>query len=153
MKTWPPILEEVVAAVEEKQRHINEVCAQMKKEMAEEAIPFIQEETRVLFEKYPQMTSFGWEQGDFYDDSSYSYEVRICADYLFIDGKYLWHWQEEDQPDSLDVVCPVWQIEAAKEIADVLKEIGEDNFAKFFGHSTVTVTKDGVTLEEFRGDG
>jgi len=111
---------------------------------------FFKSEASKLFEKHPAMEQFRWNQyTPYWNDGDQCY-FRVYRDYIWInDGdeetngtKYNRALKKSEPDESAEGV-------AAREVIAFLKTFAKDDFEDMFGdHVKVTVTKDGVEVEE-----
>jgi hypothetical protein len=119
---------------------------------------FILASFKKLFEKYPKLKAFSWEQGQYYNDETYDF--RCNTDYISING--IDHATLEDREALADLGLGTengtdpdfndWADEAAEEISDILNFLNENDYEKMFGEAKVVVTRDEIKIEEFQGD-
>ena len=103
---------------------------------------FIQLMTADLFEKYPKLEFFSWQQGEYYDDQSYNYSVANDAGSLVINGENAWAQEEEDEE---------WAGLAADDIEEALGALDSSDYESLFGTAKIVITKNSLVLESFEG--
>lgn len=112
---------------------------------------FFKEYMNPIFEKFPKLESFGWNQGEYYDDQSNYFAVRCDDSDIEINGESE-HTREDDPAEDLLSEGKDWRLQASDEVATYLAVFSEDDHKALFGSDTkVVVYKDKIVLEDFEG--
>ena len=156
------------AILREKQEGIKK----LKEEMLEASNKIFTEMTKVIFEEHPKVKSFGWNQY-----TPYFNDVETCTffantDYIYINGMSVdesewineniitsygtWNREEKVYKDRTEVPNLNYDSELVKandEIKEFLCNFDEEFFMSQFGdHAEVTVTAEGVSVDEYEHD-
>lgn len=116
----------------EVQKKINKVLD--KKEKAEKLIC---EYFQPVFEKYPQLESFSWQQGSYYNDETNVYHVRNDSSDLTINETYM-----QDETED-------WQDEVAEEISDLMILFNDADLEGLFDEACIKISKGKIEIKEF----
>lgn len=120
----------------EVQKKINKVL--YKKEKAEKLIC---EYFQPIFEKFPQLESFSWQQGSYYNDETNVYHVRNDSSDLTINGR--------DMEDEVLGPTEDWQDEVAEEISDMMILFNDSDLQELFDEACVKISKGEIEIKEF----
>ena len=125
-----------------------------------------------IFEKYPKIESFGWNQytpyfndgdtctfsantdylsvnGEYADDAEWSNEVNVTNWGTYNREKKVYEGRVEVKNEKYDKDLDV----AASEIRKFLMTFDDDFFMSRFGdHSDITVTKEGIEVDDYDHD-
>lgn len=134
--------------LQEHKERLKEAEELVQEYILKNAKKFLLARSKELFAKYPEMKNFGWQQGQYYDDNSYSFEVRSENDFIFINDKeFEVPFCDMDDGDQAD-----WMSEATVDISNMLNELETSDFEILFGNASVTVTPKTIVFEYFDGD-
>lgn len=156
------------AILREKQEGIKK----LKEEMLEESNKIFTEMTKVIFEEHPKVKSFGWNQYTPYFNDGETCTFFANTDYIYINGMSVdesewineniitsygtWNREEKVYKDRTEVPNLNYDSELVKandEIKEFLCNFDEEFFMSQFGdHAEVTVTAEGVSVDEYEHD-
>lgn len=155
-------------ALKEKQKEIAKLKAEAQ-QMASDAFDSFCKE---IFEKHPKIESFGWSQYTPYFNDGDTCTFSANTDYISVNGEYVddskwvsettvvdWGtWNRDLRVYEGRVEVPNLDYDAelskgADEITEFLRNFDNDFYIKRFGdHAEITVTKDGVDVDEYEHD-
>lgn len=152
----------------------------LREEMKTEAKKTFQEESKEMFERFPDLTSFSWRQYTPYFNDGSPCTFRVSSDYpslndLSDEDEYVVCCPDcdkeeyvgwEERRDRVEKTCPTHKKTMTPKVGDrkqyekmksaVIDFLGtfEDNvFEEMFGdHKTVTVNRKGVKIENYEHD-
>lgn len=156
------------AILREKQEGIKK----LKEEMLEASNKIFTEMTKVIFEEHPKVKSFGWNQYTPYFNDGETCTFFANTDYIYINGMSVdesewineniitsygtWNREEKVYKDRTEVPNLNYDSELVKandEIKEFLCNFDEEFFMSQFGdHAEVTVTAEGVSVDEYEHD-
>jgi len=156
------------AILREKQEGIKK----LKEEMLEESNKIFTEMTKVIFEDHPKVKSFGWNQFTPYFNDGETCTFSANVDYIYINGICVddsdwvsektitnygtWNRETKKYEGRTEVSNLNYDSELVKandEIREFLYNFDEDFFMDQFGdHAEVTVTLEGVSVDEYEHD-
>ena len=156
------------AILREKQEEIKK----MKKEMLEASNKIFTELTKTIFEDHPKVKSFGWNQYTPYFNDGDTCEFSPNVDYIYINGDNVddsdwinetiitnygnWNREEKVYKNRTEVPNLNYDSELVKandDIKEFLRNFDNDFFMSQFGdHAEVTVTAEGVSVDEYEHD-
>ena len=156
------------AIIREKQEGIKK----LKEEMLEASNKIFTEMTKVIFEEHPKVKSFGWNQYTPYFNDGETCTFFANTDYIYINGMSVdesewineniitsygtWNREEKVYKDRTEVPNLNYDSELVKandEIKEFLCNFDEEFFMSQFGdHAEVTVTAEGVSVDEYEHD-
>jgi hypothetical protein len=159
---------EKFAILKEKQEEIKK----MKKEMVEASNKIFTELTKIIFEEHPKVKSFGWNQYTPYFNDGDTCTFSADTDYIRINEEYVdgsnWvnetiitnygNWNREKKVYEGRTEVPNLNYDAdlskaVDEITDFLSNFDNDFFISQFGdHAEITVTAEGVSVDEYEHD-
>lgn len=123
--------------------HYRTEIKRLQTEMAVKAKEIFTRDTAVLFEKYPDLQTFGWRQyTPYFNDGDPCYFRASIDEYsVLINGVNLDGDDEGVMTDEDRVV--------AKEVSNFLYTIGNENLEEIFGdHVVVTVKRNGDVITD-----
>lgn len=155
-------------ALKEKQKEIAKLKAEAQ-QMASDAFDSFCKE---IFEKHPKIESFGWSQFTPYFNDGDTCTFSVNTDYISINGEYVddskwvnettvvdwgtWNRELRVYEGRVEVPNLDYDAELAKgsdEITEFLRNFDNDFYITRFGdHAEITVTKDGVDVDEYEHD-
>ena len=155
-------------ALKEKQKEIAKLKAEAQ-QMASDAFDSFCKE---IFEKHPKIESFGWSQFTPYFNDGDTCTFSVNTDYISINGEYVddskwvnettvvdwgtWNRDLRVYEGRVEVPNLDYDAELAKgsdEITEFLRNFDNDFYITRFGdHAEITVTKDGVDVDEYEHD-
>jgi len=125
------------------------LIAEFRKKMSEEGKKFFSEQAKELFEHCPELVKFGWTQYTpyFNDGEACYFSANLGSPKILFKGEdedlYEERWYSEGE-------------EGYKPLATVVEFLGQfddDDVEMLFGdHCEVTVTRNGVEVEEYEHD-
>ena len=153
------------AILREKQEGIKK----LKEEMLEASNKIFTEMTKVIFEEHPKVKSFGWNQYTPYFNDGETCTFFANTDYIYINGDNVddsdwinetiitnygnWNREEKVYKNRTEVPNLNYDSELVKandEIKEFLCNFDEEFFMSQFGdHAEVTVTAEGVSVDEY----
>jgi hypothetical protein len=156
------------AILREKQEGIKK----LKEEMLEASNKIFTEMTKVIFEEHPKVKSFGWNQYTPYFNDGETCAFSANVDYIYINGVSVdesdwiseniitsygnWNREEKVYKNRTEVPNLNYDSELVKandEIKEFLCNFDEEFFMSQFGdHAEVTVTSEGVSVDEYEHD-
>ena len=156
------------AILREKQEGIKK----LKEEMLEASNKIFTEMTKVIFEEHPKVKSFGWNQYTPYFNDGETCTFFANTDYIYINGDNVddsdwinetiitnygnWNREEKVYKNRTEVPNLNYDSELVKandEIKEFLCNFDEEFFMSQFGdHAEVTVTAEGVSVDEYEHD-
>jgi hypothetical protein len=156
------------AILREKQEGIKK----LKEEMLEASNKIFTEMTKVIFEEHPKVKSFGWNQYTPYFNDGETCAFFANTDYIYINGMSVdesewineniitsygtWNREEKVYEDRTEVPNLNYDSELVRandEIKEFLCNFDEEFFMSQFGdHAEVTVTSEGVSVDEYEHD-
>ena len=156
------------AILREKQEGIKK----LKEEMLEASNKIFTEMTKVIFEEHPKVKSFGWNQYTPYFNDGDTCEFSPNVDYIYINGMSVdesewineniitsygnWNREEKVYEGRTEVPNLNYDSELVKandDIKEFLRNFDNDFFMSQFGdHAEVTVTAEGVSVDEYEHD-
>ena len=156
------------AILREKQEEIKK----MKKEMLEASNKIFTELTKTIFEDHPKVKSFGWNQYTPYFNDGDSCTFSANTDYIYINGDCVddsecinetiitnygtWNREKKVYEGRTEVPNLNYDSELVKandEIKEFLCNFDEEFFMSQFGdHAEITVTAEGVSVDEYEHD-
>jgi len=156
------------AILREKQEGIKK----LKEEMLEESNKIFTELTKTIFEDHPKVKSFGWNQYTPYFNDGETCTFSANVDYIYINGICVddsdwisektitnygtWKRETKKYEGRTEVSNLNYDSELVKandEIREFLYNFDEDFFMAQFGdHAKVTVTEEGVSVDEYEHD-
>lgn len=156
------------AILREKQEGIKK----LKEEMLEESNKIFTELTKTIFEDHPKVKSFGWNQYTPYFNDGETCTFSANVDYIYINGICVddsdwisektitnygtWNRETKKYEGRTEVSNLNYDSELVKandEIREFLYNFDEDFFMAQFGdHAEVTVTEEGVSVDEYEHD-
>lgn len=155
-------------ALKEKKKEIAKLKAEAQ-QMASDAFDSFCKE---IFEKHPKVESFGWSQYTPYFNDGDTCTFSANIDYISINGEYVddskwvnettvvdWGtWNRDLRIYEGRVEVPNLDYDAelskgADDITEFLRNFDNDFYITRFGdHAEITVTKDGVDVDEYEHD-
>ncbi len=156
------------AVLREKQEEIKK----LKKEMLEASNKIFTDLTKTIFEDHPKVKSFGWNQYTPYFNDGETCEFSANIDYIQINGEPVdesewisetkitnygtWNREKREYEGRTEVPNLDYDPElaaASDEIKEFLSNFDEDFFMSQFGdHAEVTITAEGVSIDEYEHD-
>lgn len=126
-----------------KKRH-----AELQKQIQEESQAFFKEESKAIFDKFPEVKEFSWQQYTVYfndgDTCSFhvrDYTARINGEEEY-NGEYDNAGESKAKAEKFD--------EAMEAVKELINSIEEDTMLTMFGdHAQVIVRRDGIEIEEY----
>ena len=107
-----------------------------RKELIKRVQNGLADAAKELFDKYPAMESFAWNQGLYYNDSDYDYRCNNDSDSLIING-IMGYNSDADQTKQYH------------EVSEFLTKINDDILREVFGENAkIVVSREGVCIEE-----
>ena len=154
--------------LKEKQEEIKK----LKKEMLEASNKIFTELTKTIFEEHPKVKSFGWTQYTPYFNDGDTCYFSVHTDYIYINGESAdesnwisetnitnygnWNREKRVYEGRTEVANLDYDPELVKandEIREFLRNFDQDFFLSQFGdHAEVTVTAEGVSVDECEHD-
>lgn len=159
---------EKFAILKEKQEEIKK----MKKEMIEASNKIFTELTQSIFEEHPKVKSFGWNQYTPYFNDGDTCYFSVNTDYIYINGEPAdeadwinetkitnygtWNREKREYEGRTEVPNLDYDPNLSKandEIREFLRNFDGDFFLSQFGdHAEITVTAEGVSVDEYEHD-
>jgi len=159
---------EKFAVLREKQEEIKK----MKKEMIEASNKIFTELTKSIFEEHPKVKSFGWNQYTPYFNDGDTCTFSANTDYIRINEEYVddsswvnettitnygnWNREKKVYEGRTEVPNLNYDVElskAADDITEFLSNFDDEFFISQFGdHAEITVTAEGVGVDEYEHD-
>jgi hypothetical protein len=156
------------AILKEKQEEIKK----MKKEMVEASNKIFTELTKSIFEEYPKVKSFGWNQYTPYFNDGDTCTFSANTDYIYINEESVdesewvsetkitnygtWNRDKkvyEGRTEVPNLNYDADLVKASDEIVEFLRNFDNEFFISQFGdHAEVTVTENGVQVDEYEHD-
>lgn len=156
---------EKFAVLREKQEEIKK----LKEEMLEASNKIFTDLTKTIFEENPKVKSFGWNQYTPYFNDGETCTFSANTDYIYINGVSVdesdwisetkitnygtWNREKREYEGRKEVPNLNYDPELVKssdEIREFLSNFDEDFFMSQFGdHAEITVTVDGVSVDEY----
>ena len=156
------------AILREKQEGIKK----LKEEMLEASNKIFTEMTKVIFEEHPKIKSFGWNQYTPYFNDGETCTFSANVDYIYINGTCVddsdwvsekiitnygtWNREKKVYEGRTEIPNLNYDSELVKStdnIIEFLRNFDEDFFMSQFGdHAEVTVTLEGVSVDEYEHD-
>jgi hypothetical protein len=144
----------------------------LKEEMLEASNKIFTELTKTIFEEHPKVKSFGWNQFTPYFNDGETCTFSANVDYIYINGICVddsdwvsektitnygtWNRETKKYEGRTEVSNLNYDSELVKandEIREFLYNFDEDFFMAQFGdHAEVTVTLEGVSVDEYEHD-
>jgi len=141
---------------------LNQTIIEAKAKMLTESKTVFTEVVKYLFETYPILESFSWDQyTPYFNDGEPCYFSVNTYSVEINDKPYICEYHLEkalnDRLKGIISVDEYTDLEIKKALSDdiiqLLKTIGNDNLESMFGdHAKVIVTKDSVVVEEYDHD-
>lgn len=114
--------------------------SELEKKYQEEMLELLRWGCIDLFNEYPVLTSFGWQQSWEWNDQEYEFRMPNCEEHLRINGE--WY-------DEFDKTLPPTLRDAAMYIIHFLNSFREEDFQKMIGMGVeITITKTGISVRE-----
>jgi hypothetical protein len=159
---------EKFAVLREKQEEIKK----MKKEMIEASNKIFTELTKSIFEEHPKVKSFGWNQYTPYFNDGDTCTFSANTDYIRINEEYVddsnwvnetiitnygtWNRDKKVYEGRTEVPNLNYDVELSKasdDITEFLSNFDDEFFISKFGdHAEITVTAEGVSVDEYEHD-
>ena len=156
------------AVLREKQEEVKK----LKKEMLEASNKIFTDLTKTIFEDHPKVKSFGWNQFTPYFNDGETCEFSANVDYIQINDEPVdesewinetkitnWGtWNREKREYEGRTEVPNFNydpelVKACDEIREFLRNFDNDFFMSQFGdHAEVTITAEGVSVDEYEHD-
>jgi hypothetical protein len=156
------------AVLREKQEEIKK----LKEEMLEASNKIFTDLTKTIFEDHPKVKSFGWNQFTPYFNDGETCEFSANVDYIQINDEPVdesewinetkitnWGtWNREKRQYEGRTEVPNFNydselVKATDEIREFLRNFDNDFFMSQFGdHAEVTITAEGVSVDEYEHD-
>jgi hypothetical protein len=130
------MFDSLIAQFEEQQK-------KLQQDVMRSALDELRDSARELFSLHPDLKSFAWEQGTYYNDEYYVYHSGIEDDEVWING----HSMRDAEWEHKDLF--IYYAHLRKAVSDYLAQLGEDNLKILFGlGKRIIVTRDDVSVEE-----
>ena len=156
------------AVLREKQEEIKK----LKEEMLEASNKIFTDLTKTIFEDHPKVKSFGWNQFTPYFNDGETCEFSANVDYIqindepvdesdWINETKITNWgtfnrekrQYEGRTEVPNFNYDPELVKACDEIREFLRNFDNDFFMSQFGdHAEVTITAEGVSVDEYEHD-
>jgi hypothetical protein len=153
-------------------REKQEEIRKMKKEMVEASNKIFTELTKSIFEEYPKVESFGWSQYTPYFNDGDTCTFSVNTDWIYINGIPVddsdwvnettitnygtWNREKKVYEGRTEVPNLNYDEELSKasdEISEFLSNFDNEFFMSQFGdHAEITVTAEGVSVDEYEHD-
>jgi hypothetical protein len=144
----------------------------LKQELLETSNKIFIEFTKTIFEEYPKIKSFSWKQYTPYFNDGDTCTFSVDTNYICVNDEYVdevnWlhptnitnygNWNRELKVYEGQVETPNSEYDeemakAVEEIREFLSEFDDDFYLHQFGdHAEVTITADGVSIDEYDHD-
>lgn len=147
---------------------------ELKAEMKSLGETFFKEQTAALFEEFPELKAFAWDQYTPYFNDGEACEFRVYADYMDItdlndnvfeqinaplnpDGTLRSYYMEKygtlekivEEWNTGELDTPVWAYYAQHRACSIVTALDEDVLLALFGdHAQVVVSRDGIEVED-----
>lgn len=151
---------------------IREKISELKKELVGKSTEIFTDFQKEIFDKYPQLKSFGWSQYTPYFNDGDTCQFSANTDYIKINDEWVddsewicekittnwgkWNQEHRVYEGRVEELNPKYNEELAKandEIVDFLSKFDNDFYLSKFGdHSEITITKDSMTIEDHDHD-
>jgi hypothetical protein len=139
-----------------KYNHIKEQIQQLRKSLETQSKDFFKEASAEIFEKHPELKSFSWTQYTPYFNDGDECVFGAQTDYISVAMK-----GEDDDEDENEIGS--WSLSkatnltpkqsAAKDALALLAAFEDEDFKTMFGdHVRVTVSRKGVSVDEYSHD-
>ena len=156
------------AVLREKQEEIKK----LKEEMLEASNKIFTDLTKTIFEDHPKVKSFGWNQFTPYFNDGDTCYFSVNTDYIQINGESVdesdwisetkitnygtWNREKREYEGRTEVPNLDYDPELSKasdEIREFLRNFDNDFFLSQFGdHAEITITAEGVSVDEYEHD-
>jgi hypothetical protein len=158
------MIKEKFAIVREKQKEIKK----LQKEILDTSVKIFTDLTKIIFEKYPKVKSFGWNQYTPYFNDGDTCIFSVNTDWIYINGDPAdeadWigktkitnygNWNQklkkyEGRTEVSNLNYDEDLSKATDEIREFLNNFDEDFFMSQFGdHAEVKITSEGISIDE-----
>lgn len=162
------MIKEKFKIVREKQKEIKK----LQKEILDISVKIFTDLTKIIFEKYPKVKSFGWNQYTPYFNDGETCFFSVNTDWIYINGdpadeadwisktKITNHgtWNQklkkyEGRTEVSNLNYDEDLSKATDEIREFLNNFDEDFFMSQFGdHVEVKITSEGISIDELEHD-
>lgn len=162
------MIKEKFEIIREKQKEIKK----LKKEILDSSVKIFTDLTKIIFEKYPKVKSFGWNQYTPYFNDGETCFFSVNTDWIYINGypadesvwinktkiKNFGTWNQklkkyEGRTEVLNLNYDEDLSKATDEIREFLNNFDEDFFMSQFGdHAEVKITSEGISIDELEHD-
>ena len=125
----------------------------LQTKMQERGFQCIKEISKEIFDKYPELHSFSWDQYTpyFNDGDECVFRVNDWLKVQFEDGYILEDWSSTSRKYAKNE-SPKY-MDAADEAYKLVSSIPEDVMKKIFGdHIEVTIRRNGIEVEDYEHD-
>ncbi len=139
-------------------KELQEKMASIRKNMHEEANKYFKEESQQLFDRHPKLESFGWTQYTPYFNDGEACEFSTYTDEPNINDEKGWDisYKKCQPKDYKGQANPDYDAEFAKmynDVKDFLSIFEDADLEEMYGdHVEITVTREGVTTDEYSHD-
>jgi hypothetical protein len=145
--------EELQTKIEEAHQQI----AQARETLKEHAKDYFQEIAKSLFETYPQMESFSWQQYTpyFNDGDTCEFSAHVDKDELSINDIEYWDATDHDAGKYPYPLRKEYEHLSGpfNDVANLLARFEENDLKEMFGdHASITVTRGGIEVSEYDHD-
>lgn len=127
--------------------------AEFKETMKKNGRKFFSEQSKELFDKHPTLVKFGWIQYTPYwnDGEPCEFSAQLESPHMLLVGQDDEVYEEEAWfPDDAEITD---ESIAFRAIIEFLSQFDDEDVEILFGdHCQVTVTEDGVEVEEYEHD-
>lgn len=124
--------------------------AEAKEELKKVATNLFREVTQELFDEYPNLKSFGWSQYTPYFNDGETCTFSVNGSYPTING-YNTNTGEYEDGEAADTPADNEELEAV--VSALLNAIPDEVMLEMFGdHQEITVTRKGITQEDYSHD-
>ena len=162
------MIKEKFKIVREKQKEIKK----LQKEILDISVKIFTDLTKIIFEKYPKVKSFGWNQYTPYFNDGDTCTFSVNTNWIYINGISVddsdwvnettitnygtWNREKKMYEGRTEVPNLNYDEELSKasdEISEFLSNFDNEFFMSQFGdHVEITVTAEGVSVDEYEHD-
>jgi hypothetical protein len=113
---------------------------ELRKNIKKQAKDFFSDASKGLFESYPELISFRWTQYTPYFNDGDPCVFSANTEYPYLNGSDDEFFSSKDEPLN----------KAGKAVIKLLKTFEDEDYEMMFGdHCQVTVTRNGIDVEEY----
>jgi len=110
--------------IEERNKAVRAASRQIEKHGRD----YITTSFKKVFEKYPQLKCFSWDQGQYYNDQDFDWCCNNESDQIRINNDQVSEYGELEGSSNDPDADNDWVEEAAEEICDILSFLTDDDY-------------------------